>query len=125
MTPPNKDYDNALNNAESQDSSMSGGQQPEQKAAQQPESDAADDSPYASEDKYLALEQEGVRYTGDADPMANNPDHLTFRDEPSRNAQAFDQDEAVMRTNVDLDEHQSRSISSEEDIDTNTTDEVL
>lgn len=124
MTPPNKDYDNALNNAESQDSSMPGSHLSEN-AGLQPEGDLQDDSTDVSGDKYLALEQDGVRYTSDSDPMANNPDNLTFQDEPTRNAQAFDQDEEVMRTNVDLDEHQSRSISSEEDIDTNTTDEVL
>lgn len=125
MTPPNKDYDNALNNAESQDSSMSGSELSGAHNSGQGDRDTQDDSPYVSQDKYLALEQEGVRYTGDADPMANNPDHLTLDDQPGRNAQAFDQDEEVMRTNVDLDEHQSRSISSEEDIDTNTTDEIL
>ena len=97
----------------------------EQGADVQPNPDTQDDSPYVSEDKYLALEQEGVTYTDDADPMANNPDHLTLNEEPSRNAQAFDQDEEVMRTNVDLDEDQSRSISSDLDIDTNTTDEAL
>ncbi len=124
MTPPNKDYDNALNNAESQDSSMAG-RTSEENAELQSQQQAQDDSPYVSEDKYLALEQEGVTYTDDSDPMANNPDHLTLNDEPGRNAQAFDQDEELLRANVDLDEDQSRSISSEEDIDTNTTDEVL
>lgn len=123
MTPPNKDYDNSLNNAESQDSSAE--RTSEQGAGVQSNQDTQDESPYVSEDKYLALEQEGVTYTDDADPMANNPDHLTINDEPGRNAQAFDQDEEVMRTNVDLDEDQSRSISSDLDIDTNTTDEVL
>lgn len=131
MTPPNKDYDNALNNAESEDSSMAADSTSTERNTREDGQNRDTNQPsdverqFVSEDKYLAMEQAGVSYTDDKDPMADNPDHLTFRNEPSRNAQAFDQDEDLLQANVDLDENQSQSISSEEDVDTNTTDEVL
>ena len=67
--------------------------------------------------------------------MGRNPDNLEYRqhgqesglydanNRNSRNAEAFSQDEYILRDNIDLDEDQSQSISSEDDFDTNTNDE--
>lgn len=94
----------------------------------------ADDTKYTSEDKYLAIEQPGVRYTGAGHPESNS-DYFEISNEEdsgkfkpggvnSRNADAFSQDDYILNDNIDLDEDQSQSISSEDDIDTNTTDEI-
>lgn len=94
----------------------------------------ADDTKYTSADKYLALEQPGVKYTGEGHPESNS-DYFEISNEDgsnkfrpsgknSRNAEAFSQDDYVLRDNIDLDEDQSQSVSSDEDVDTNTTDEI-
>ena len=91
-----------------------------------------DDTKYASPDKYLAMEQPGVTYTGQEHPISNS-DSFEFSNEEasgkwkakgqnSLNADAFSQDDYILSDNIDLDEDQSQSISSEDDIDTNTTD---
>ena len=95
----------------------------------------ADDTKYTSPDKYLAMDQPGVSYTPDKDHVSNS-DFLELDNEEdsgkwkansqnSRNADAFSQDDYILQDNIDLDEDQSQSISSEDDLDTNTTDETL
>lgn len=132
---PNKDYDNSLNNSESESVEGTLNEENISKAGHT-EENSDDDKDYASEDKYLALEQPGVSFTEDADPLANNPDNLEYRqhgqgsdvwdnnNRNSRNAEAFNQDELILRDNIDLDEDQSTSISSDDDFDadTNTQD---
>lgn len=90
---------------------------------------------YVSEDKYLAMEQKGVSYTKDHNPVQNSDqleidsdetrsDKWKAHGENSRNADAFSQDDYILNDNIDLDEDQSQSISSEDDFDTNTLDET-
>lgn len=90
---------------------------------------------YVSEDKYLAMEQKGVSYTKDHNPVQNSDQLEIDSDESrsdkwkangknSRNADAFNQDDYILNDNIDLDEDQSQSISSEDDLDTNTLDET-
>jgi|GEM_PF-1642727 len=93
-----------------------------------------DDFAYTSEDKYLALEQPGVSYTkapedlqlSDSLEYGNEPGSQRFRPngENSRNADAFSQDDYILQDNVDLDEDQPNSISSDDAPDRNTTDET-
>lgn len=77
-------------------------------------------------DKYLAMEQPGVSYTPDSDPMALNSDHADFgeiarkrewNDEGgnSKNSDAFNQDDYLLDDNIDLDEDQNKSISSDDE----------
>lgn len=80
---------------------------------------------HADTDKYLAMEQTGVTYTEDRDPTFN-ADHFTGHEqqfeyqkynpsgENSRNADAFSQDDYILNDNLDLDEDQNTSISSDE-----------
>lgn len=135
---PNKDYNNDLNNLESdnQESKNLEGHSDEEIRGSDLDKGGGDDSKFASDDKYLALEQEGVKFTPDPDPMGHNPDNIEYRqhgqrseifdanNRNSRNAEAFSQDEYILRDNIDLDEDQSQSISSDDDFDTNTNDEV-
>jgi hypothetical protein len=98
--------------------------------------DENDDAPYASPDKYLAMEQPGVSYTKETSHTSNS-DYLEFDNDEqhsdkfrahhqnSRNSDAFSQDDYILRDNLDLDEDQSNSISSDDAPDTNTTDETL
>jgi hypothetical protein len=144
---PNKDYDNSLNNLESENTESASATNaagekkstdrlPEDLARSEPAKDDGDDFAYSSPDKYLALEQPGTSFTPDADPFAKNPDNLEYRqhgqdsdvwddnNRNTRNSEAFNQDEYVLRDNIDLDEDQSTSISSDDDFDadTNTSD---
>ncbi len=95
----------------------------------------ADDTKYTSPDKYLALEQKGVKYTDEGHPESFS-DHFEISNEEhsekfrtagpnSRNADAFSQDDYILRDNVDLDEDQHISISADDqDVeDLNTRDE--
>lgn len=83
-----------------------------------------DDFAYTSEDKYLALEQPGVSYT-------KTPEDLTLSDtlefgnetetqkfhthsENSRNADAFSQDDYLLRDNLEGDDDQGTSVSSDD-----------
>lgn len=76
-------------------------------------------------DKYLALEQEGITYTDDSQPT-NSSDYpengeQTFNTyhesgNNSRNADAFSQDDYMLNDNIDLDEDQNQSISSDDDV---------
>jgi hypothetical protein len=76
-------------------------------------------------DKYLALEQPGVTYTEDTNPTENSDfedysdsaDHSTWSEEGgnSRNSDAFNQDDDILDDNLDLDEDQNQSISSDDE----------
>jgi len=85
-----------------------------------------DDDGAEDTDKYLAMEQPGVSYTPDSDPMALNSDHADFgetarkrqwNDEGgnSKNSDAFNQDDYLLDDNLDLDEDQNQSVSSDDD----------
>ncbi len=74
-------------------------------------------------DKYLAMEQPGVTYTPDTNPTnysdyAENGEGKMGTYDPtgenSRNADAFSQDDYLLNDNIDLDEDQNQSISSDD-----------
>lgn len=77
-------------------------------------------------DKYLAMEQPGVTYTQDNEP-SNLSDNLDYKDsntaenkweEDADNgllSDAFNQDNYILTDNVDLDEDQNKSISSDDE----------
>ena len=72
-------------------------------------------------DKYLELEQPGVSYTGerdytnsDYDSTGDANDKWQSNGDNSRNSDAFNQDDYILNDNVDLDEDQNESISSED-----------
>ncbi|WP_318641133.1 hypothetical protein [Flavobacterium ardleyense] len=75
-------------------------------------------------EKYLDIEQPGVTYTDQGNPVSNSD---LFENEneqlqpgkfennnDSRNSDAFSQDEFILNTNIDLDEDQNTSISNED-----------
>jgi hypothetical protein len=75
-------------------------------------------------DKYLALEQPGVSYTPENDPTVNsdqsdfgNPKGQEWNEEGgnSRNSDAFNQDDYILNDNVDVDEDQNQSISTDDE----------
>ena len=76
-------------------------------------------------DKYLALEQPGVQYTDDTNPTRNsdqadysNPDQDEEWSEDggnSKNSDAFNQDDYILEDNLDLDEDQNQSISTDDE----------
>lgn len=85
--------------------------------------------PYSNDiddtDKYLAMEQQGVTYTQDKNPTINS-DQTDFGSESrkkewndmggnSKNSDAFNQDDYILEDNIDLDEDQNQSISSDDD----------
>lgn len=87
----------------------------------------ADDTKYTSPDKYLALEQKGVRYTDEGHPESNS-DYFEVSNEEgsekfriagknSHNAEAFGQDDYILKDNIDLDEDQNHSISADDDVE--------
>lgn len=76
-------------------------------------------------DKYLAIEQPGVSYTKENDPTVNS-DQIDFGSESrknewneeggnSKNSDAFNQDDYILNDNLDLDEDQNQSISSDDE----------
>lgn len=76
-------------------------------------------------DKYLAMEQPGVTFTNDTDPTLSS-DQSDFGSETrkkqwseeggnSKNSDAFNQDDYLLEDNIDLDEDQNQSISSDDD----------
>ena len=75
--------------------------------------------------KYLAMEQPGVSYTKDHNPISNsdrvNPDENNRSDSwndmggNSEYADAFNQDDYILNDNVDLDEDQNKSVSSDDE----------
>jgi len=72
--------------------------------------------------KYLEIEQPGVSFTPESHPTMNSDyfetsqesDHWKSNGENSRNADAFSQDDFILRDNIDLDEDQNTSISAED-----------
>lgn len=76
-------------------------------------------------DKYLAMEQPGVTYTHETNPTANsdqanlgseNAEHAWNPEGGnSKNSDAFNQDDYLLEDNVDLDEDQNQSISSDDE----------
>ncbi len=76
-------------------------------------------------EKYLDMEQHGVSFTDESHPTMNS-DYLEFDNEEhekwrmmsqnSRNADAFSQDDYILRDNLDLDEDQNTSLSSDDRI---------
>lgn len=76
-------------------------------------------------DKYLAMEQPGVSYTEDTNPTENSDfedysdsaDHESWSEEGgnSKNSDAFNQDDYILEDNLDLDEDQNQSISSDDE----------
>ena len=74
-------------------------------------------------DKYLAMEQAGVTYTPDSNPTnytdyAENGEETMDTFDPtgdnSRNSDAFGQDDYILNDNLDLDEENHQSISSDD-----------
>lgn len=76
-------------------------------------------------DKYLAMEQPGVTYTNDHEPTVNS-DNLDYGETNAQNkwedmgnnsqySEAFNQDDYILQDNLDLDEDQNQSISSDDD----------
>ena len=76
-------------------------------------------------DKYLAMEQPGVQYTPEPDGLRNS-DQVDYSNEGqgdewsedggnSKNSDAFNQDDYILDDNVDLDEDQNQSISSDDE----------
>lgn len=73
-------------------------------------------------DKYLAMEQQGVTYTSEKDfalesDKGGKPSQETWQEEGgnSKNSDAFSQDDYILEDNVDLDEDQNQSISSDDE----------
>ena len=72
-------------------------------------------------DKYLAMEQPGVQYTKDNDFSLesdkggrSNSNQWSENGGNSRNSDAFNQDDYVLEDNLDLDEDQNQSISTDD-----------
>ncbi len=75
-------------------------------------------------EKYLELEQPGVTYSDEGNPVSNSDQFENENEqlEPgtyknnndSRNSDAFNQDEYILNTNIDLDEDQNTSISNDD-----------
>lgn len=86
-----------------------------------PETDANDEET----DKYLAMEQPGVSYSKDTNPTSNsdtldyigNEENEEWSEQGgnSRNSDAFNQDDDLLEDNIDLDEDQNQSISSDDE----------
>jgi len=127
-TPKTQDENENLDNAYGQDNasgreeflSDNAGDEIDEDDAIIADSDDIDDT-----DKYLAMEQPGVQYTNDTDPNKNS-DQLNYDSEGgdgtwneeggnSKNSDAFNQDDYILEDNVDLDEDQNQSISSDDD----------
>jgi hypothetical protein len=75
-------------------------------------------------DKYLAMEQPGVTYTHDTNPTensdfaeydSNDDDAWSEEGGNSKNSDAFNQDDYILEDNIDLDEDQNQSISSDDE----------
>lgn len=100
-----------------------GGRQQTREAGQREKQNEWHD--HAETSKYLDMEQRGVSYTGE-DHHTMNSDYLEFDNEEhekwrmmapnSRNADAFSQDDYILRDNIDLDEDQNTSLSSDDRI---------
>jgi len=73
-------------------------------------------------DKYLAMEQPGVQYTKETDFSLEsdkggrtNSNQWTEDGGNSKNSDAFNQDDYLLEDNLDLDEDQNQSISTDDE----------
>ena len=73
-------------------------------------------------DKYLAMEQPGVQYTKDNDFSLesdkggrSNSNQWTEDGGNSKKSDAFNQDDYLLEDNIDLDEDQNKSISTDDE----------
>lgn len=73
-------------------------------------------------DKYLAMEQPGVQYTKDNDFSLesdkggrSNSNQWSEDGGNSKNSDAFNQDDYLLEDNIDLDEDQNQSISTDDE----------
>lgn len=73
-------------------------------------------------DKYLAMEQSGVQYTKENDFSldsdkggSTNSNQWSENGGNSRNSDAFNQDDYLLEDNLDLDEDQNQSISTDDE----------
>lgn len=73
-------------------------------------------------DKYLAMEQPGVQYTKDNDFRLesdkggrSNSNQWSEDGGNSKNSDAFNQDDYLLEDNIDLDEDQNQSISTDDE----------
>lgn len=73
-------------------------------------------------DKYLAMEQPGVQYTKDNDFSLEsdkggrtNSNQWSEDGGNSKNSDAFNQDDYLLEDNIDLDEDQNQSISTDDE----------
>lgn len=91
---------------------------------EKPEESKQNESETVGNPKYLAMEQPGVSYTKEhteTDSDNINPDDFNGRDEwdeeggNSIYSEAFNQDDSVLSDNIDLDEDQNKSVSSDDD----------
>lgn len=138
---PNKDNDSNYDNSESPNSNVFNDTPREEQQIPQgthggQETDEGTVAGYYSspDDKYLALEQDGVQFTEDSKAPLLNSDHVEdgmkgvedkwkLNGENTRNSDAFNQDDYLLEDNLDLDEDQFKSISSDDDVeDINTND---
>lgn len=89
---------------------------PKDKDSKHPEDDT---------DKYLAMEQPGVTFTAEHDNTVSS-DNFGYEEADSenewddmggnsKNSEAFNQDDYILDDNVDLDEDQNQSISSDDE----------
>ena len=132
---PNKDHNQDLNNSESQehysDADASNNSDHQNQTTDNQEMNAQDEGTeegyYSSpDDKYLALEQPGVTYTNDTDATVllssddiedNTTGDLDIWESDkknSRNSEAFNQDEFLLNDNLEIDEEDNKSISSDD-----------
>ncbi len=75
-------------------------------------------------EKYLDLEQPGVSFTDEGNPVSNSDQFeneneqlepgIYAENNDSRNSDAFNQDEYILNTNIDLDKDQNISISNDD-----------
>ncbi|HEX8268969.1 MAG TPA: hypothetical protein VF581_03675 [Flavobacterium sp.] len=128
---PNKDHNENRDNSESQNLSSAN----ERKSVDSEKERELDTNPgqedtvegyYSSPpDKYLAMEQPGVTYTDEntaplltsddlEDGMDEGTDVWDAEKKNSRNSEAFNQDEYILNENIDFDEDQNQSISSDD-----------
>lgn len=138
---PNKDNENHYDNSESTNEDIFSNIPNDEHEIPQgtpggKETDEGTESGYYSspEDKYLALEQEGVTFTDESnapllnsdtieDGMNGNEDEWDLKGDNTRNSNAFNQDDYLLEDNLDLDEDQFKSISTDDDVeDINTND---
>ena len=81
-----------------------------------------DDYQNDNTDKYLAMEQPGVQYTKENDFSldsdkggSTNSNQWSENGGNSRNSNAFNQDDYLLEDNLDLDEDQNQSISTDDE----------